>query len=48
MAPMVADFSAWYSHVTIMALVIVLGLTAWSFQMALGGRSLVREGFLES
>ena len=48
MAPMVADFSAWYSHVTIMALVIVLGLTAWSFQTALGGRSLVREGFLES
>ena len=48
MAPMVADFSAWYSHVTIMALVIVLGLTAWSFQAALGGRSLVREGFLES
>ena len=47
-SPMVADFSAWYSHVTIMALVIVLGLTAWSFQAALGGRSLVREGFLES
>lgn len=47
-APMVADFSAWYSHVTIMALVIVLGLTAWSFHTALGGRSLVQAGFLES
>ena len=47
-APMVPAFSAWYPHVTIMALVIVLGLTAWSFHAVLGGWRLVRQGFLES
>lgn len=47
-APMVPDYSTWYAQVTIVALVIILGLTAWSFHAALGGRRLLREDFLES
>jgi hypothetical protein len=45
--PMTSDFSAWYASVTIFALATVLILAAWSFRIALGGRKLWREGFLE-
>jgi len=46
--PMTLDFSAWYAHGTITALVIVLGLAAGSFYVALGGRAVLREDFLEA
>jgi serine/threonine-protein kinase len=46
--PMTLDFSAWYAHATITALVIVVGLAAGSFYVALGGRKVLREDFLDA
>ena len=47
-APMSFVFTAWYSHMTIISLVIVIGLAAWSFYLALGGRRLIREDFMDA
>ncbi len=46
--PLTSDVSAWYASTTIFALAAVLALAAWSFRIALGGRKLWREGFLDA
>lgn len=47
-APMTFEFTAWYSYITVMALLILIGLCAWSFYVALGGRQLIRENLLDA
>jgi hypothetical protein len=37
--PMTTDFSAWYAHSTIFALLIALGLAIYGFYTSLGGRT---------
>ena len=46
--PLTTDFSAWYSGCTVFIVTLVLILTAYSFHTALGGRPIMRTGFLES
>ncbi len=46
--PVTADFSAWYAGSTIFALATVVVSASWSFHTTLAGRSLFREGFLDS
>ncbi len=46
--PMTADFSAWYSGISLAITLFILAIAAFAFHSALGGRKLFREGFLES
>jgi serine/threonine-protein kinase len=45
--PLTTNFSAWYAGATIFAVALVVALAVWSFQVALAGRSLLREEFLD-
>jgi hypothetical protein len=42
-AALTINFSAWYSRPTLAVLVMVVGLTAWSFSVALAGRPLFED-----
>jgi predicted Ser/Thr protein kinase len=46
--PLTTDFSAWYSGATLFALATVLVLAIWSFRVALAGRPLLQNEFLET
>jgi len=46
--PMTADFSAWYSGISLAIALLIVALAAFGFHSALGGRKLFQEGFLES
>jgi serine/threonine-protein kinase len=46
--PLTTDFSAWYASATIVALVVVLALTAYAFHTAVAGRPLFTAGFLDA
>jgi hypothetical protein len=45
--PITSDFSAWYAGASILALATVLAIGLWSFRVALGGRELWKEDFLD-
>jgi hypothetical protein len=45
---MTTEFSAWYSGATLLAVGTVLVLAIWSFRVALAGRPLLRDEFLEA
>ena len=36
--PLTMDPTSWYSHLTLLSLLFVGGLTLWSFKVSLGGR----------
>ena len=46
--PLTADFSAWYSGISLAISLLILAIAAFAFHSALGGRKLFQEGFLES
>jgi serine/threonine-protein kinase len=46
--PLASDFTAWYSGPTLFALATVLGLAIWSFRVALAGRRVLQDEFLEA
>jgi len=46
--PLTTDLSAWYSGATLFALATVLVLAIWSFRVALAGRPVLRDEFLEA
>jgi hypothetical protein len=46
--PLASDFTAWYSGPTLFALATVLGLAIWSFRVALAGRRVFQDEFLEA
>jgi hypothetical protein len=46
--PMTTDLSAWYSGTMLFALGTVLALALWSFRVALAGRPLLRDEFLDA
>jgi hypothetical protein len=46
--PLTTDFSAWYASATIVAVVVVLALTAYAFHTAVAGRPLFKAGFLDA
>jgi hypothetical protein len=46
--PLTSDFSAWYAGSTWFALVVLVVVALWSFRIALAGRPLFREDFLEN
>jgi serine/threonine-protein kinase len=46
--PLTFDLTAWYAHVTLLALAVVLGLAGWGFWVSLAGRPLFRDEILES
>ncbi len=45
--PITSDFSAWYAGASLLALATVLAIALWSFRVALGGRELWKEDFLD-
>jgi hypothetical protein len=45
--PLTLDLKAWYAEVTLMVLLLVLGLTAWGFRVAVRGRTLFRDELAE-
>ena len=45
--PITPNLSAWYSGATIVAFATVVLLAVWSFRVALGGRQIWKEDFLE-
>ena len=45
--PITSDFSAWYAGASILALATVLAIALWSFRVALGGRQVWKEDFLD-
>jgi serine/threonine protein kinase len=45
--PITSDFSAWYAGASILALATVLAIALWSFRVALGGRQIWKEDFLD-
>jgi serine/threonine-protein kinase len=46
--PLTFDLTAWYAHVTLLTLAVVLGLAGWGFWVSLAGRPLFRDEILES
>jgi hypothetical protein len=42
------DFSVWYASTVVLALVVVLALTAYAFHTAVAGRPLFKAGFLDT
>ena len=46
--PMTFDFSAWYAGAGVPALILILGMTAWAFRVAVAGRPLFRDTILEA
>ena len=46
--PVFSNFSAWYAGYGLIPVAVTLGLAIWAFRNALGGRSLFREGWLDS
>jgi len=46
--PLTFDLTAWYAHVTLLTLALVLGLAGWGFWVSLAGRPLFRDEILES
>ena len=47
MLPFTLDLSAWYSGGTIVTFLTVVILAVWSFRVALGGRQIWKEDFLD-
>jgi hypothetical protein len=45
--PLTTDLSAWYSGPTVLAIAVILALTAYAFHTAVAGRPLFKGGFLE-
>jgi serine/threonine-protein kinase len=45
--PLTTNFSGWYAGATIFAVVLLALASIWSFRVALAGRSLLREEFLD-
>ena len=46
--PITAAFSAWYVTATLFALATVILLAIWSFRVALAGRPVLQDEFLEA
>jgi hypothetical protein len=46
--PLTFDLTAWYAHVTLLTLAVVLGLAGWGFWVSLAGRPLFRDQILEA
>jgi len=44
--PLTSDFSAWYAHIGLIVVALVLALAVWSFRNALGGRKVFRDDLL--
>ena len=45
--PLTVDLTAWYSEVTLLVLLIVLGIAAWGFRIAVGRRTLFSDEIAE-
>ena len=46
--PLTSDLSAWYASRGLVMVALTLALPIWSFRNALGGRKVLKDGFLEA